>query len=212
MKIPPIDNFIREGFTKHIQTQFRCPAMFVSSVDKLRNLQTLQGNATPKYPYIFLSIQNIQPNLESYVTHKLSKQGIPVTVNTDNNQFMLARLIPAKFEIEVTFTTNKFSSDDLDSVEGFTRRWLFARRIGSLNFNVDYGMTKLAISYTLGDTVPIQPRENPADQESVYVVTNNATVHGYVSEPELGTRGRINQIVLTESLPPLKGTSQYFPF
>ena len=213
MKIPPIDNFIREGFAAHITKQFRCPAIFVSSTDKLRNLQTLQGNSQPKYPYIFLTVQNIQPNLDSYMTHKLSKQGIPVTLNSDNNQFLLARLIPVKFEVEVTYTTNKQSSDNTDSVEGFTRRWLFARRIGSLNFNVDYGMTKVAISYSLGETVPYQPRENPADQESVYAVTTTAIINGYISEPELGTRGRINQIILTSG-PPSAATdnSSFFPF
>jgi len=211
MKIPPIDNFIREGFAKHIQTQFRCPAIFVSSIDKLRNLQTLQGNSQPKYPYIFLAIQSITPNNDSYMTHRLSRQGIPVTLTDDNRQFHNARLIPAKFEIEVTYTTNKFSGDDTDSLEGFTRRWLFARRIGSLNFNVDYGLSRVAISYTLGENVPVQPRENPAEQESVYVVNTTATVMGYVSEPELGQRGRINQILLSTDTPP-PPKSQFFEF
>lgn len=213
MKIPPIDNFIREGFSQQITKQFRCPAIFVSSIDKLRNLQALQGNSPPKYPYIFLTIQTVTPNPESYTTNRLARQGISVSVNSDNNQFQLARLIPVNFEVEVAYTTNKYSGDDTDSVEGFTRRWLFARRIGSLNFNIDYGLSQVSISYALADTVPIQPRENPADQESVYVVTANATIHGYISEPELGTRGRINQIQLTDEHPvgTLSG-SQFLPF
>lgn len=211
MKIPPIDNFIREGFTKQIHKQFRCPAIFVSSIDKLRNLQTLQGNSPPKYPHIFMAIQNVTHNVESYMTHKISRQGIPVTVSDDNRQFSMARLMPVKFEVEITYITNKFSGEDLDSVEGFTRRWLFARRIGSMNFNVDYGMTSVSISYALGDTVPIQPRENPADQESVYSVVTSATIYGYLSEPELGARGRIQNIILTDS-PVVNPNAEWFEF
>jgi hypothetical protein len=213
MKIPPIDNFIREGFSQQITKQFRCPAIFVSSVDKLRNLQALQGNAPPKYPYIFLGVQSIAPNPESYNTNRIARQGIPVALNTDNNQYQLARLIPVNFEVEVAFTTNKYSGEDTDSVEGFTRRWLFARRIGSLNFNIDYGLSQISVSYALNDSISIAPRENPTEQESVYVVTNTATIHGYVSEPELGTRGRINEIVLTEEHPlNAMSASQFLPF
>ena len=208
MNIPPIDNLIREGFAKHVARQFRCPSVFVSSIDKLRNLQTLQGNVTPSYPYLFLAIQSAAPNPDSYVSHKLSKQGIPVTLTSDNNQVHLAKLLPTRFEVEMSFTTNRFSGDDVSSVEGFTRRWMFVRRIGSLNFNVDYGMTKVAISYFLGDSVPITPRENPADQESVYNIVTTATINGYVSEPELGTRGKVNQIILTDQAP----SGQFFSF
>lgn len=210
MKIQPVDNFIREGFSKQMTKQFRCPAIFTTGIDKLRVLKTMLGNKQPEYPYMFLSLQSVGPNTESYTTHRLSKQGIPVLVNTDNNQVQLARLIPVNFEVEVTFVTNKYSGE-LDSVEGFARRWLFARRIGSLNFNVDYGMTQLSISYSLGESVPFQPKENPAEQESVHIVVATATVHGYISEPELGFRGRINQILLTEN-PPVQDGGQFFPF
>ena len=214
MKLQPIDNFVREGFAKQITSQFRCPAIFVSSPDKTRNLQTLLGNKIPEYPYIFLAVQSMAPNQDSYLNLSLLRQGIPVRINTDNNQAQLVRLVPTNFEIEVTYVTNKYSGD-LESVEGYARRWLFARRNGSLQFNINYGMSQLSISYLLGDSVPIQPRDNPTDAESVYQVVTTATVHGYVSEPELGTRGIINQIQLTDTHPPVEGSvsgTQFFPF
>ena len=153
------------------------------------------------------------PNLDSYLNLSLLRQGIPVRINTDNNQAQLVRLVPTNFEIEVTYITNKYSGD-LDSVEGYVRRWLFARRNGSLQFNINYGMSQLSISYLLGDSVPIQPRDSPTDAESVYQVITTATVHGYVSEPELGTRGIINQIQLTDTHPTAGSVSgaQFFPF
>lgn len=212
MKISPIDDYIKEGFSQQMIEQFRCPAIFVSSPDKLRNLQTLLGNSQPSYPYIFLFVQSVGPNINSYATNRFARQGIRVALNTDNNQFQMARLIPVVFEIEVSFITDKMASDEVDSVNGFIRRWLFARRNGSLQFNVNYGLTSVSISYTLSDTVPIQPRESPTDQESFYTVVTTASVQGYVSEPELGTRGRINQIQLAETHPEVSPGSTFFKF
>ena len=214
MKLQPIDNFIREGFASQIKKQFRCPTIFVSSPDKLRNLQTLLGNKQPEYPYIFLAVQSMAPNPDSYLNVGLLRQGLPVRINTDNQQVQMVRLVPTNFEVEVTYITNKYSGQELDSVEGYVRRWLFSRRNGALQFNVDYGMTRLSISYSLTDSVPIQPRDNPTDSESIYQVVTNATIHGYVSEPELGTRGIINQIQLTDVHPTDGGVSgsQFFPF
>jgi hypothetical protein len=210
-KIPPIDNFIREGFALQMKKQFRCPAIFVSSIDKLRTLQMHLGGETPSYPYIFMAIQSTSPNNDSFMSGRLARQGVPVSLNTDNNQFQMVRLLPANFEIEILYITNKYSSVDTDSVEGYVRRWLFARRNGSLGFTVDYGLTQLGITYNLVESVPLPPRENPADQESIYQITTTATVHGFISEPELGSRGRINQIVLTDPGQLAEG-SKFFPF
>jgi hypothetical protein len=212
MKILPIDEYIKDGFKAQLMRQFRCPALYVTSPDKLRNLKALQGNETPSYPYMFLAIQSATPNTDSYVTHRLSRQGIPVTLSTDNNKFHTARLLPVRFELEISYVTNKHKGDDTDSVDGFTRRWLFARRIGSMNFNVDYGLSSVAISYILGENISIPARENPTETESVYMLSTTATILGYVSEPELGSRGRINEVILTQEPEALSSNKQFFKF
>jgi hypothetical protein len=137
---------------------------------------------------------------------------VPVQRTQDNNRVSLARIIPTNFEIEVAFLTNKYEGIDTSSVSGFARRWLFARRNGFLTYNINYGMTQLSISYTIADTLSIPQRESPADQESIYQVTGNVTVHGYVSEPVLGERGVINQIQLTATHPELPAGTQFFSF
>lgn len=215
IKLDPIDNFVREGFAAKLRSQFRCPTLYVSSPDKLRNLSLLLEGKPVEYPYMFLVIQNLSANTDSYVPHSLARRGLAVQVNDDSNQAQMVRLIPVNFEVEITFITNKYSGD-LDSVEGYTRRWLITRRIGSLQFNVNYGLLNLPISYTMGDSVPITPRESPTEGESVYQVVANATIHGYVSEPQTGTRGIVNQIQLAETHPAnvpgqLDG-AQFFPF
>lgn len=212
MTILPVDSYIREGFSKQMIEQFRCPAAFATSVDELRTLLSMQGNSPVEYPYIFLRQSSVSMSKESYNPNRLSRQGIPVTINSDNTQFQMARIIPANFEIEATFHTNRMDGNAVSSVNGFVRRWLFASRNGSLQFNVDYGLTKISVSYTLSDSVPTPPRESPTDQESVYKVVATATIHGYVSEPELGTRGRINQILLADAHPTEQTGSQFFKF
>jgi hypothetical protein len=195
--IEPVDALVKAGFAQQMIRQFRAEASYTTAPDKLKALQQYLGNKTPTYPYIFLNVQSTAPNNDSYNAHRLSRHGIPVSLNTDNNQIQTARIVPVNFEIEVTFITNKYTGE-LDAVQGFVTRWLFARRNGALQFNVDYGLSQLSISYMLSDNVPTPPRENPADGESVYQVVTTATVHGFISEPELGTRGRVNRIQLAE--------------
>lgn len=195
--IQPVDDLVKTGFAQQMIRQFRAETVYVTSPDKLKALQVMLGNKPVKYPYLFLNVQSTSPNVDSYNPHRLSRQGIPVSLNTDNNQIQMARIVPVNFEIEVTFVTNQYSGD-LSTVQGFVTRWLFARRNGALQFNVDYGLSQLSISYMLSDNVPTPPRENPADGESIYQVVTTATVHGYVSEPELGTRGKVNRIQLAE--------------
>jgi hypothetical protein len=208
--IQPVDGFVKDGFARKMTEQFRAPSMFVSSPDALKNLKVILGNKQPEYPYIFLRQQSVGLNTESYNGHRLVREGIPVQFS--KNQFQLARVLPVKIAVEITFITNK-QSGGLDSVDGFVRRYLFACRNGSIAFTVGYGLTSLPITYTLDETVNTSPRENPAEAESVYQVVTNATVHGYVSEPVLGTRGRIQDIILSDEVrPSLEKHSQFKPF
>jgi hypothetical protein len=80
-----------------------------------------------------------------------------------------------------------------------------------LNFNIDYGLSRMTVTTTVSDSLAVPKRENPADTESIYQVVANITIHGYISEPSLQTRGRINQIVLAEG-PALQPGQQFFPF
>lgn len=197
--IQPVDSFIREGVARKLTEQFRAPAIFVSAPDALKNLKLMLGNKQPEYPYIFLRQQSVAPNPDSYNAHRLVREGVPVQFS--KNQFSMARILPVNFMVELTFITNK-QSGDLDSVEGFTRRYLFMRRNGAMSFTVGYGMTSLPITYTLDESVTTSPRENPADAESIYTLVTNLTIHGYISEPSLGTRGRIQDIILSDKVPP----------
>jgi len=212
VEIQPVDTFVREGFAEKMTEQFRAPAMFVTSPDAIQNLKIAIGNKTPRYPYIFIRQQSVSDNPDSYVTHRLVREGLAVQYS--KNQYEMVRLLPANFVVEVTFVTNKHSGVGPDSVDGFIRRAMFARRNGSLSFKIDYGMATFPITYTIDNTLNTPARENPADLEAVYQVVMNVTIHGYVSEPMTGTRGRIQQVVVGSqtTTPGVINNQQFKPF
>lgn len=211
--LQPVDSFVKEGLAQKIKQQFQAETMFVSSTDKLRQLKVVTQNAPVKYPYIFLFVQSWSAASDRYNSNRLARQGLPVRVTTGDNQFQMVRVLPVNFEVELTFITNKYDGIGLDAVDGFARRWLFARRNGSLGFTINYGMTDFPVAYTVTEALSIPPRESPVDQEPVYQVVGNLTVQGYISEPVLGTRGRIQQIILSDSVPTLNQPGeQFFPF
>jgi hypothetical protein len=212
MDIQPVDTFVREGFAKKMTEQFRAPTLFVTSPDVLPSMKTALGNQTPSYPYIELRQQSVSDNPDAYVTHRLVRQGLAVQYS--KNQFDMVRILPANFTVEATFVTNRHSSNDTNSVDGFVRRALFARRNGSLSFQINYGMTVLPITYTIDGNISTPPRESPTDLESVYKTVLNIVVHGYVSEPSLGNRGRVQQVYVGQQVVTPGGinNTQFIPF
>lgn len=212
-QLEPIDKLIKEGLAQQLKRQFRAPAIFVSSTDKLRTLQQLQANGPVEYPFLFLNIGSWIAPQDRYNTNRLARQGLPVSISSDGKQYHTVRVVPMNLEIEVTFVTNQYSSVFLSSVDGFVRRWFFIRRNGAVNFTVNYGLTDFPIAYTIAESLAIPSRESPTDQEAIYQVVGTMTVQGFVSEPVLGTRGRIDQIILSNEVPTLGlATEQFFPF
>ncbi len=211
-KLQTVDSIILAGVKERMTKQFRCPVAYVTGPDKLRELQITLGNKTPVYPYLFLTIQNRAHGTDTYSSHRLARYGVPVQISTDERQMEYARIIPTNFEIEVTFITNKYDGN-ATATDWFSNRWLFSRRNGFLQFRVSYGLTELDIATIMNETVTVPMRESPTDQESVYQVTTNMMVKGYVSEPVLGKRQRILEVDAKVAAVS-QGTQapQYFPF
>jgi hypothetical protein len=68
-----------------------------------------------------------------------------------------------------------------------------ARRNGYLKFSVDYGARKFGIGVSIDEGVTIPSRENITENETSMEITVNAVVHGYISEPVLGEKGKIGK-------------------
>ncbi len=213
-RLQPVDEFVFQGLSQKMQQAFQAGSVYQTSPDRLKALQTVQNGKTPEYPFVFLNVQTWSAASDRYNSRRLATEGLPVRLTTDNGQIELVRVIPANFEIEVSFITPAYDTQGTKvlSVKDFARRWMFCRRNGALNFTVNYGMTNFPVTCILGDSVTAPPRETPVDAEPVYTATATLTVQGYVSEPVLGNRGRIKEIILSEEVPPITPGATFYPF
>lgn len=195
MEIQPIESFILDGMLKRFATVFGCRALITTSNDKTRVLERLFDGKQIEYPYAFFTPQSMSDNKESYRNVSSIRRGVRVV--TGQNQQFTARILPTNFAFEVEFHTNKYKGMEPETVMSYARRWLFAMRCGYLKFNVQYGSLQARIGVTMDDNVPTPPQENRTDSEAVYKIVTNLTVHGYTSEPILGSQGVIQEIDLS---------------
>lgn len=213
MNIKPIEDFVFEGLAKRMQQVFGCQCVYTTANDKTKVLARMFEGRAVTYPYIFLTLQSVAPNTESYVNHMLMRRGLPTVIN---DGFMhTVRVIPTNFEIEVEFVTNQFQGQDQGNVLAFAKRWMFARRCGYLKFTVNYGALELKIAMTLNDNVPTPPLENKVESETAYKVTTSMVVHGFVSESDLGTQGIVQSVEVNGAIMNTDGSlpgSQFTPF
>jgi hypothetical protein len=194
MDIEPIDKFVLAGFAERFQQTFGAvKCAYVNANDKVRILQRVFGEGNQiTYPYAYLVIKSQRANDQSYNPGYLSRRGIVININSEDT-YQTVRILPVDFEIECTYVTNKFSSVEQGSILSFARRMLMARRNGYLKFSIDYGMKQFGIGVDLEESVSIPSRENITESETSMEITVTATVHGYISEPVLGEKGKINK-------------------
>lgn len=196
--IQPLEELILAGFQSRFQQVFSCLAIYTTSSDKTRLIQRVFNGKTITYPYAFITLQNISANTNSYNSNSLARNGL--IAYSKNDLAYRTKLIPTNFEIEIEYVTNKFQGTEAGSVLTFIKRYLFARKNGYLKFNVNYGRLAISVSVTLNNSTNTPVRENLLESESVYKVTNTVTIHGYISEPALGTIGVIQNIEVDAEL------------
>ena len=213
MELQPIDDFVFKGFQQRFQQQFGCEALYVTTNEESIVAQRAKDGKPLEYPYAFLKIQSTGQSTDTYSSNYLSRRGLIAVVEDNELIAHRVRIIPATFDLEIKYVTNQFKSTAQGSVLAFIRRWLFARRNGALQFNVRYGLLSMGIQIQLSESVPFSPRENAPDNETAYQVVTSATIKGYISEPELGTVGLVQQVALQDVLN-AEGLSggQFFPF
>jgi hypothetical protein len=212
MNIRPIEDYVFEGLSQRVQQVFNCICLHTSFNDKTKVLSRVFQGKPIEYPYIFMTTTSISHNPESYTTNIMARRGLVTTIN-DTAQTV--RIMPANFEIELEYITNKFQGLEQGSVIAFARRWLFARRCGYLRFNIRYGRLDLWISPALNESVAIPQLDNKVETETAYKTTVTMTVHGYISEPTLGSQGVISEILINGVPMNPDGSvpgAQFFPF
>lgn len=213
-QLESIEKFVRDGFIQQLQREFGCAVIPTPAGDKAHVIKQLAQGKQITYPYIIAIPGQVSANASSYNSHRLSRQGVPVQLSTDGKQYQVARVWPANFDYELVFCTNSYAgvAGRVMGVQQFISRWMMVRRNGTLQFNVDYGLLKVSVSYIIPESVTFTPRENPAENESVYQVTCQITVNGFQSEEQLSTRGKINTLMLSTEIAPMQTEGHFIPF
>lgn len=186
----PIENFIFDGVSQRLSRCFNCYVQYSDAENKTLEFEKIRKKQV-KFPYLFHNLISVQSIDDMYNNGVLARKGIWVNRESYNVRSSV-RLLYTRFEMQATYYTNRDAGTD--SVLFFMRRWLFARRLGYLKFNVNYGNTKLACHIELSESVnhPTQPSE--MDAMPVYAVESTFTVLGYMSEPAQVTRPVLTKI------------------
>ena len=180
----PIENFIFDGVSQRLSQCFKCYVQYSNAENKTLEFEKIRKKQV-KFPYLFHNLVSVQAIDDLYNSNYLARKGIWVNRESYNVRSSV-KLLYTRFDMQATYFTDKDAG--ADSVLFYMRRWLFARRLGYLKFNINYGNTKLACHIELGDSIshPTQPSE--MDAMPVYQVESTFTVLGFMSEPAQITR------------------------
>ena len=196
-----IDSAVLAGFVQRFQQVFNCKCAVTYEFEKTKVLERIFGQGQPlEYPYAWFEIQSIGHNKEWYSTQLMVRKGRIVTIDSGST-VQRVRIMPANFDLGITYVTNKFDSVEQGSITAFARRWLLAYRGGYLKFTINYGNLVLNVALTMPETLTIPTRENVVETETSYKLTTNLTLHGYISEPIFAQGGKINTINVNSSIP-----------
>lgn len=192
--IRPIEDYMLEGVEQRLYETFGAPVKVVNAYEKARALESVLGGKTLKYPYMFARLGTLGPNPESYSTNAMGRRGMQVVIADDQNMAYTVRVLPTNFSLELEYYTDQFDLNQDRSALAFGRRWLFARRLGMLKFNIDYGRLAFSVGCTMDESITLPDRNNLVESQSHYQITGSCVFHGYVSEPMLGTQGVVNEV------------------
>lgn len=155
------------------------------------------------YPLFWTKPRGFQLNHQSpYSPSRMAKS--PLTelyVATEDGSYQSVRLIPAVYQVEVTFLTN-----DTNDALMFASNWVAMARSGKIDFNFSYLGINLSIYIEPSDSVDVPEFDQGEDINHVQVTTS-LNVHGYVELPgRQVSPGKPSDPTLTVGAPPENNT------
>jgi len=198
--LQPLEEYMLKGVAEYFSKRFQCMVAYGNSIDRIRTIEKLLAGKSVRYPYAYLSLTSLAHDTTSFHTQTLARRGVPVVIHSDGQQFYRVRILPALFEFEVAYVTNSLMGTRQRSALEFQRRWLFVRRQGGLKFNVKYGDLNLRVGLEMNESVPTPTMENKTETTAEYECQATLTLHGFISEPILGSTGIVNQVSIDEVL------------
>lgn len=191
--ITPIENFIFNGIVNKLHQVFGCYVQFINAENKVQEMLKIRKEKGIKFPYLFVSLSDTTFADSYYNSNYLARQGMVVKIADSGNALAKVKLLPCTFNMRVEYLTDKSDTSE-GSVLWFTKRWMFARRLGYLKFNIKYGKV-YSCPVMLDDSLshPIKPAET--EGMSCYTIEGGLVIHGFVSEAKLLTDGVLTDVV-----------------
>ena len=187
--ITPIENFIFNGIVNKLHKVFGCFVQFVNSESRVQTMQSVRKNA--RLPYMFVLLDSINYADQYYNANYLSRHGLTLKLADTKNALARVKFLPCTFNMRVEYLTNKRDGDN--STVFFIKRWMFARRLGYLKFDVTYG-EKFSCPVQMDDQISQPIREQETEGMALYTIEANLSINGFVSESQILTSGVLNDL------------------
>lgn len=199
-RLRPVEELILAGVAERFQQVFNCLCAITNTYEKIKAVQQLFDGRPVQYPYALISVRSVEQNVNSYQTNYISRRGLQAVIHDSLDAAYTVRLMPTIIDLEIEFHTDQFDLGLDRSALSYAKSWLFARRLGYMKFNAEYGRLVLGISADLDSNIILPSRENMAEGETVYKVESTMRIFGYMSQAELGTVGIVQNLVQTDTV------------
>ena len=191
--VAPIENFIFNGIVNRLHQTFGCYVQFTNAENRMQEMLKIRKERNIRFPYIFVSLSDVSFVESYYNSNYLARQGMTVRLADSGNALARVKLLPCTFSMRVEYFTDHRDGDE-GSVLWFIKRWMFARRLGYLKFNVKYGRT-YSCPVMLDDSLSHPMKTAETEGVGCYTVEGSLTIHGFVSESKLLTSGVTTDLV-----------------
>lgn len=172
----PIEDFIQAGLQRQLANLFSCTVSWVQSTDKKRVVQSQSSEGKLAYPFLVLTMTDINDSDSSFNAKYMALNGFPVALSREGNTYSRVSFLPVQCNVAVEYYTN--SAPELMR---FVNKWKFAGKRGQLHFNVKYGRTTFAIRVIGSPSLSLPVREANPSETQEYLVTTQITMDSYLS-------------------------------
>lgn len=184
--IETLSQVIIKGLLQNITKQFNIVPILTSSNDtwrltQIRAQQNGQGN-TIAYPICLVQLNSVSLNDQMYNARSMQISGTYGSSNADNSLAQNIKLLPAFFQLEISFLT-----DDFYKMLEIVDTWVPMSRDKGLFFSVTYFGVNLDIAVIPDDTLRIPVRDNLVDLVNMFQLNGQVNAQGYIS-------GQINNV------------------
>lgn len=196
LTLDPVENFVFSGIQQKFTEKFGCPTVWSTSTDSIQQVSKAQGGRNQvSYPYIILTMDAYTLSSTRGNLKNQALRGAQSVVVTDEKRTYRVHYLPLDFDVSVELRANSFAQ-----VSSFASRWMFARVLGWLKFDVQYGTQHFGIGVEPSDSINIPKRDAEPSAVQEYILNSTLKVQGFISMPELLEQQIVDNLLITGQL------------